>query len=81
MTDKKIVTFSPGNTCQINSNSPQKIIFSCAHKDMMTITEQSIKVHRENFPEWNPDDFANEIINILEFNYNISFERKKNNDK
>jgi hypothetical protein len=35
--------------------------------------KDGIKFNREDFPDWKPDDFANEFIQIFEKRFNIKF--------
>ena len=36
-------------------------------KEIMTLTpNDGIIIHRENFPDWTPDDFAQEVFTILD---------------
>lgn len=56
-------------------NEPE-IIFEIDSGKIITMTNDGIKIHRENFPNFNPDDFVKAFLYILENLYTVKFERK-----
>lgn len=60
---------------------PGNISFSLQDKLFIEFDEiKGIVLHRENFPEFKPDNFVQEFINIMEEHFNIRFEKKSNSD-
>jgi hypothetical protein len=47
-------------------------------KELITMSERGIEFHRGNFKNWTPDDFAEEVMSILESGYHIKFCRNGN---
>lgn len=48
-----------------------------AHGDwIFKITKEGFEFNREAFPDWSPDDFSREIIDLLENSYAVTFERR-----
>ena len=50
------------------------IVLSSNNKNIMSISEKGIVIHRENMPEWTPDQFVREFCRILELHTNVKFE-------
>lgn len=64
------------NLFLLGDNKPN-IIFSINDVDFLKIDEPNgLTLYRENFPNFNPDDFVKEFLDILEKNFNVKFVKK-----
>lgn len=61
---------------KISDHAPKNIIFQIKGKEILVMNENGIKCNRENFPDWQPDDFVNAFLNILENKCHVEFVRK-----
>jgi len=64
--------------CKLENPEPNSIIFNAEPcKWVMKITPEGIFFNREAYPDATPDEFAQTVIEILEKNFTVKFERKK----
>lgn len=62
------------------NNLNKNIVFRTDDKAIITLSPEGITVHRENFPEWKPDDFVVAIIDKLENSFRIKFYDKRDKE-
>jgi len=67
---------SSNDNIMIRPDAPPSLCFMINDKLILTIEENGISFNKEAFPNWTPDEFANEFISILEKSYDIRFEKK-----
>lgn len=51
------------------------IKFSVNEKELLCVSEKGIEVNRANFPDFKPDDFVREFIDVLEKSFTVHFEK------
>lgn len=56
------------------------IVFSIDEKNLMTFSEEGIKFHTDNFPDYTPDDFAEKFLYLISNSYDITFTKKVNDE-
>ncbi len=56
---------------------PNIIKFDLKQKTFLTVSEEGIKFHTHNFPNWKLDVFAKEFVNILENSFSVRFNKKE----
>ena len=49
------------------------IVMRIEDKNMLTFSENGITFHRENFPDFTPDDFAEKFLWLIENTYDVKF--------
>ena len=52
------------------------IVFSVGGRWIMTICESGIIFNRKDFPEWKPDDFAENVINLMSSSWDVEFKKR-----
>ncbi len=72
----KIVVVPLGN---MGNNS--EMYFSISNGWIMKLNNEGIYFNRELFTDHSPDDFAREVIAILERNFNVKFEKRNPPEK
>ncbi|MFO7745449.1 MAG: hypothetical protein R6V36_08700 [Psychroflexus sp.] len=61
---------------QEQDNKEEEIEFLRGNIPIITISEKNgIVIHRENHPDFTPDDFVNEFLSILEELITVKFEK------
>lgn len=70
---------SYGRSIKIYDPTPSTITFSVSDGiwTMKIIKDEGVLFNREAFPNATPDDFALAVIEILERNFNVKFEKKE----
>lgn len=63
-----------GKTIMEKEDEKPKITFKIKSGKIITISDNGIQVHRENFPHFTPYDFASEFLKILETEFTVHFE-------
>jgi len=64
-------------TCTKRSSERSEIVFNANNHDwIMKLTDEGIRFNRERYPNSTVDDFALAVIEILEKQYAVKFERK-----
>ena len=64
--------------CYRLSSPPSKMIFGdgCGNW-VIEISKEGIKLNRDHFHNFTPEDFAQAFFDILEKNYTVTFEKRK----
>ena len=65
---------------KLNRPIKSEIIFNADADDgswVMKLTDKGIFFNRDRYPNVQPDDFAQAVIEILEKNFTVKFERKE----
>lgn len=76
MNDYVEYKFNENDYCKIKI--PESCItFNNEKAWVMKIIPEGIKFNREQYPNANPDDFAEAVINILEKCYDVKFAKKE----
>ena len=55
---------------------PTEICMLIDNKRMIVFDKDGISLNRDNFPDFEPDDFVREFIRILEEGYAVKFIKK-----
>lgn len=63
------------NTIDLKIDLNSGILFQVQDKWIMRLTPDGIKFNRHDFPDLTENDFAEEIIKIMENNFKIKFEK------
>lgn len=53
-------------TLNLDNIEDSEIIFQLDHTWVLKLTGKGIEFNREAFPEWEPDDFAEKFIEIID---------------
>lgn len=59
---------------------PKKIIFYIEDAWLIEINKNGIQFNTEGFPSYTPDDFAWHFMHTLEYNYDVKFTKKEENE-
>lgn len=70
---------SPDNSYEIKTYQPKQCFRFLSFDDnwLFEITPEGIEFNHEDHPNFTTNDFAKEFIKILENNYEITFEKRK----
>jgi hypothetical protein len=65
------------NSSDVKENSEDKeehkITFSIREKTLLELTEEGIKLNRDNFPHYDASDFVWDFINLIENHFDVKF--------
>ena len=65
----------------VQDDVPSKIEFNIDDKVLITLSNDGITIHRDNFPDFKPDDFVEKFCYLIENSFDVKFERKNQDDQ